>query len=180
MRTEWRPWKPIGDAVAAFRFIFRLRARCSFLLSFAFRAQFKPIRGGTTPRVSLSLSLTCLTPLWGSGWVGSWHVTCEACRRRTVNTTENNSLHGVCIEYQYKLLHLLILLLHLRSKLGRFQSRFYLLDLFLLSFISSHASVWRSSGRAALRPHCAHPAGDSETTQKPQWREGGEGETAGV
>ena len=23
----------------------------------------------------------------------------------------------------------------------------------------------------ALRPHCAHPAGDSETTQKPQWRE---------
>ena len=24
----------------------------------------------------------------------------------------------------------------------------------------------------ALRPHCAHPAGDSETTQKPQWREG--------
>ena len=55
-----------------------------------------PSEGPLCPRGgSLSLSLAS-HPSGGRGWVGSWHVTCEACRRRTVNTTENNSLHGVC------------------------------------------------------------------------------------
>ena len=47
------------------------------------------------------------------------------------------------------------------------------------SFYHLYLRMRLSGGRASLlllcalhrRPHCAHPAGDSGTTQKPQWRE---------
>ena len=101
----------------------------------------------------------------------AWHVTCEACRRRTANTTEDNSLHGVCNCALSTNTNICISCISSYFYYNSVQN--WVVSIFLINFFYHlYLRMRLALLRAALRPHCAHPAGDSETTQKPQWREG--------